>query len=125
MKKLILLLIFAPCAAATSYLYYQYSNNPTSQVPYPYSFSAPNNDSAKVTKAKIEAPILIIGDRMGKRFASFSKFMADQISVNLSTPIKIKTLATNGEGIHRTFQKVKELGRLPFIIIYLGGVATW
>jgi len=87
-------------------------------VPYPYSFS---QTVTKDIPQRIDAPILIIGDRLGKRFATFSKFMADQISENLSKPIKIESLALDGEGVHRTLDKIKHIGRLPLIIIYLGG----
>lgn len=46
--------------------------------------------------------------------------MANKISENLSKPIKIQSIATEGEGLHRTLEKLKSLGRLPLIIIYIG-----
>ncbi|MFT6633468.1 MAG: hypothetical protein ACJAS4_003438 [Bacteriovoracaceae bacterium] len=68
----------------------------------------------------VEAPILIIGDRMGEKLASFKKLLAEKLSINLSKPIKIETIANEGDNIHRTLQKIKMLKRVPLIIIYIG-----
>ena len=57
---------------------------------------------------------------MAQRLASFKNRLAEKISVNLSKPIEIETLAEKGENIHRTLQKIKSLAQPPLIIIYLG-----
>lgn len=116
MKIIIKLILMTLIVAPGAFLGHRYKSNIISEVPYPYYFA--NNVYSGV---KIDAPILIIGDRLGKRLASFSKYISDMASQNLSKKIKIQTLATNGEGLHRTLHKVKKLGKLPLITIYLGG----
>ncbi|MCO4754637.1 MAG: hypothetical protein KC478_09140 [Bacteriovoracaceae bacterium] len=115
MKKIIILLLIAPILAAAIFLWQRYSSNVVSVAPYPYVFQ---NDSYKDIEP--EAPILIIGDRLGHRFGSFAQIMAKKVSTNLTKPIKIQSIAEKGEGLHRTLQKVKSLKRLPLIMIYLG-----
>ncbi len=92
----------------------RYTSNQESEVPYPYVFK-------EQPRTETQAPILIIGDRLGKRLASFSNYLAETISTGLSKPIKIDSIATEGEGLHRTLQKIKSLNKLPLITIYLGG----
>lgn len=116
MKLLFKLIILTPLVAAGLFLYYRYDSNQVSEVPYPYTFS-----KSIYNNVKIDAPILIIGDRLGKRLSSFTNSIAELASQNLSNKIKIETLAVNGEGLHRTLEKVKKLGKLPLITIYLGG----
>lgn len=90
--------------------------NPESQIPYPYVMKSFNN-----TPDIDNAPIIIIGDRLGKRLASFKELISEKISQNLSSKVKIIDLTENGEGLHRTIHKIKQLPRLPLITIYLGG----
>lgn len=89
--------------------------NPEQIVPYPYDF---------VTKApamKPDAPILIVGDRMGAYFARFKEELAATISQNLDNVIKIQSIAKDGNGLHRTLHQLKSLVQWPQIIIYQGG----
>ena len=100
----------APCYM----LYNRYTSNISSLVPYPYILP-------KIEKTDDYAPILIIGDRLAFKLSSFQKYMSSRISENLSKNVKIITLATKGEGLHRTLQKVRALKKTPLITIYLGG----
>jgi tetratricopeptide (TPR) repeat protein len=97
------------------YLGYRYQRNQNSPIPYPYTFVK------NPQKVQIDAPILIIGDRLGHRLASFENHLAQLISTNLAKPIKILSIATQGEGLHRTLAKIKSLSRVPLITIYIGG----
>ncbi len=93
----------------------RWRKNPEQIVPYPYDF---------VTKAppiKLDAPILIVGDRMGAYFARFKTELAATISQNLDNVIKIQSLASDGQGIHRTLHQLKSLEQWPQILIYQGG----
>ncbi len=94
----------------------RYAKNPLSITPYPFEF---RKDAYKNISA--DAPILIIGDRMGERLAKFIDLFTEKLSVNLSKPIKIISLSNEGDSIHRSLAKIKRLKRLPLIIIYLGG----
>ena len=102
------------CAAA--FLSYRYTKNPVSQVPRPYIFK-----ESIIKKNSSNAPILIIGDRLGNRLSKYKNMMADTISSNLSKKVEIVSIAMDGEGIHRTLEKIKKLGKLPLITIYIGG----
>lgn len=96
------------------FVYERYNSNKTTIAPYPFRF-------AQNVQSEIEgAPIIIIGDTMGTRLASFKKRLQDKISIELSKPIKIVNLAQNGENIHRTVKKIKSLTKPPLIIIYIG-----
>lgn len=116
MKKILLLLIITPIAIGSFYLYQRYHRNQTQIAPYPYVIS---KEVAKTSS--IEAPIVIIGDRMGSRLGKFSNMLSRKISENLSKPVSVVSIATDGEGVHRTLAKVKALPRLPLFLIYLGG----
>ena len=115
MKKFLATCIILFIVLPALWLGYRYSSNQKTLIPKPYLFS-----SKVQKKYEIDAPILIVGDKIAGRLTSFKKQLATKISVNLSKPIKIDSLAKEGEGLHRTFEKMKSLERLPLIIIYLG-----
>lgn len=108
--------LFLALALPATFLGLRYQQNITGIVPYPYEF-APNVYQG----LNVQAPILIVGDRMGKRLASFSSELSKRLSQNLSSAIKIESLAQEGEGLYRTLEKIRSLPKLPLIIIYLGG----
>lgn len=116
MKKIITTLIIGPIIAAIGLMGYRLHKNVANVVPYPYVFE--KDSYAGISS---DAPILIVGDRLGERLGTFSQIMAAKISENLSKPIKIESIAAKGEGLHRTLQKIKSLKRPPLILIYLGG----
>lgn len=96
-------------------LYGRYSKNIEQVVPYPYEFTQ------QAPAIKLDAPILITGDRMGVYFAKFKEQLALNISVNLANTIKIQSMAQNGNGIHRNLHELRSLAQLPQILIYQGG----
>lgn len=116
MTKIIITLIIGPIIAISALLGFRYTKNVPSVVPYPYVFA-----KNAYQDLELDAPILIIGDRLGKRLSTFSEQISKKISENLSKPIKVQSLALDGEGLHRTLKKVKSLKKLPLILIYLGG----
>lgn len=93
----------------------RWTKNPEQIVPYPYDFVA------KAPRVKLDAPILIVGDRMGSYFARFKTELAATISQNLDNVIKIQSLASDGQGLHRTLHQLKSLEQWPQILIYQGG----
>jgi hypothetical protein len=117
MKKVIstILVLFGFGMLTVGYLVFQrYQQNPEQIFPYPYQFKA------SATPLKLDAPILIVGDRMGAYFAKFSSELSANISVNLSKPIKIQSIASQGRGIHRTLHELKSLVQWPQIVLYQG-----
>lgn len=117
MKKILALCIVILIIAPIAFFGLRYSKNQSTLVPKPYRFSKLAYQSQEV-----DAPILIIGDSMAARLEKFKSLLAKKISTNLSKPIKIASLATENEGLHRTFQRIKSLERPPLIIIYLGNI---
>ncbi len=115
MKKI--LLILAALFILALFLIYQIriKQNTTSITPYPFHY--PQNLYANT---KITAPILIVGDSLAVRLASFKKRLSRKLSLGFERPIKIQSLATQGENIHRTVIKIKNLTKTPPVIIYLG-----
>jgi hypothetical protein len=115
-KVLSLLLLVMTIALVTGgyFVFERYSENPEQILPYPYSFveSAPS--------LKLDAPILIAGDRMGLYFSKFSTVLADTISQSLAKPIKIQSIAKAGHGLHRTLHELKSLTQWPQILIFQG-----
>jgi hypothetical protein len=93
----------------------RWKKNPEQIVPYPYDFVS------KALPIKLDAPILIAGDRMGAYFARFKTELAETISQNLDNVIKIQSLAAEGQGLHRTLHQLKSLEQWPQILIYQGG----
>lgn len=96
---------------------YKYKTGKQNYWPFPYHFTETTYNAQR----KVEAPILIVGDRLGARLGQFKDVLAWKVSEHLSVPIKVETLATKGEGLHRTIQRIEKLEKLPLIIIYLGG----
>lgn len=117
MKKIVTLCIVAFIIAPVAFFAYRYSQNQSTLVPKPYRFS-----KTAYKSQELDAPILIIGDSMGIRLTKFKSLLAKKISINLSKSIKIDSFATEGEGIHRTFHRIKSLEKPPLIIIYIGNI---
>ncbi len=118
LKKVLFLFfaLFTLAIASGGYLIFQrFSRNPQQITPYPYRFSGP------AASLKLDAPILIVGDRMGEYFAKFKEHLALSISVGLSTPIKIQSSARSGHALHRTLHELRSLTQWPQIVIYQGG----
>lgn len=75
-----------------------------------------------VSKEMIEtATILITGDRHAKKLGKFRKKMKSLIVPENIRNFKIIDISEENEGIHRTFRKLKQLKKLPKIVIYMGG----
>jgi tetratricopeptide (TPR) repeat protein len=116
-KKILLLCLALTIIAPVLFLGHRYSNNKTSIVPYPFAIDTKLNASIQT-----DAPIIIVGDMMAKRLATYAKALSKKISGDIQKPIQIESFASDGEGLHRTLDKIKKLKRLPFVIIYLGNI---
>lgn len=118
MKKVLylLILIISTALLLCSILIFQrFSANEESIIPFPYKFDQQSGEY------KVEAPILIVGDRMGARLSRFSEQLKDVISANIDNKIKIQSLAKAGNGIHRNLEELKSIKKWPQILIYHGG----
>lgn len=117
MKKVLsfLFIVISGLMLTAGFLVYdRFKQNPEQIFPYPYQFRT------LAPSLKLDAPILIMGDRMGAYFAKFNTELASSISVNLAKPIKIQSLAQEGHGLHRTLHELRSLVQWPQILIYQG-----
>lgn len=117
MKKLLGVLatvFFLALLSGGYFIFDRWSKNPEEIVPYPYEFSY------RAPAMKPDAPILIVGDRMGSYFARFKEELAATISKNLDNIIKVQSIASPGLGLHRTLHQLKSLSQWPQIVIYHG-----
>jgi hypothetical protein len=118
MKKilsLILALLAIGLLGAGYLVFDRYQRNPQQLFPTPYVFSGPAQGRA------LNAPIVLVGDRMGAYLATFKDHLAQAISPGLTRPIEIISLAQESEGLHRTLHQLKSLSPWPQIVIYHGG----
>lgn len=88
---------------------------PTQIIPYPYIF-----EEATYQEQNPKASILILGDRMGKRLYEFAKPLSQELSKDLLEPVQIESWAQSGDGFHRTLEKLKNLKKIPKIILFHG-----
>jgi hypothetical protein len=117
MKKVIstiLVIIGFGMLTAGYFVFNRFNQNPEQIFPYPYRFESP------APALKLDAPILIVGDRMGAYLAKFSSELSANISINLSKPIKIQSIASQGRALHRSLHELKSLIQWPQILIYQG-----
>lgn len=118
MKKvlsLLLLIITAGLFVLTAVIFQRFKANEESITPFPYKFAQPS------AEYKVEAPILIIGDRMGARLSRYTEQLRDVISADIDNKIKVQSLAKAGYGLHRTLEDLKVIQKWPQILIYQGG----
>ncbi len=113
--KLIIGIPVALLCMSGFWLFERYTSYRGGIFPTPYEFSSSTDQIA------VEAPILILGDRMAQHLARFKESLALEISQGLSKPIKIEVLAQDYDGIHRTLEKVENLSKWPKLMIYTGG----
>ncbi|MBY0516685.1 MAG: hypothetical protein K2P81_07250 [Bacteriovoracaceae bacterium] len=115
LKKLLIFLPVLGFAGSGFWLWQRVQSNPNGVIPSPYTFGPMNE------KIAVDAPLLIIGDRMAERMGLFKESLSLEISTGLSKPIKTAVLAADGFGIHRTIRQLENLDKWPKVLIYTGG----
>ena len=118
MKKVVSLIFYLILGSllTVGYLVFDRYRQNTEQIfPYPYRFKN------QAPSLKLEAPILIVGDKMGHYFSKFKAELAAAISVNLSNPIEIQSIARDHHALHRNLHELRSLIQWPQILIYQGG----
>lgn len=118
MKKVLSLIVILVTACLLGFgalIFQRFEANEETIVPFPYKFSK------SPAEYKVEAPILVVGDRMGERLARFNRELVEVISSNIDNKIKIQSLAKSNYGIHRTLEDLKTIKKWPQILIYHGG----
>lgn len=100
-------------------VYWLTQQRPTQILPLPYRFT--QNSSPEDLKKAQEAHILIIGDRMAESLDPYLEMVNEQLGQSLREPLRIYNWGQTGEGLHRTLQKVRQLEKVPPLVLYLGG----
>ncbi len=89
---------------------------PTRIIPYPYYFKG----NAIIPPKVQESTILIVGDRLAQSLKIFEQQLREEIMPQASDKIKIYNWSADGEGLHRTIQKLTQLDKYPPLVIYFG-----
>jgi hypothetical protein len=125
MLKKLVIFTFLLIAGASAYIYWGYSTKKTLITPYPYSFSSSYNQEfmknhASEIKEAENSMILIVGDRMGLSLNPYLTTLQQEFEGKLKTLPTIYNWSSENEGVFRTLHKLKQLKRIPSIIIYFG-----
>jgi hypothetical protein len=99
------------------FVYWRFSNGITQITPYPYQVTKSTFENEKEAS---KADVLIIGDRMGKALDPYLDTIRVSTSKGLAEALNIYNWSMTGEGLHRTLAKIKNLKKLPPVIIYHG-----
>ncbi|MBT6326299.1 MAG: hypothetical protein HOJ35_10050, partial [Bdellovibrionales bacterium] len=105
--------------AITSYIYFIIRPKPTMITPYTYTFSYNYSNSTQINEIQ-NSQILILGDRQGKNLDAFLPELTKEVSVNLRKPIKIFNWSSDGDGLHRSLEKLKSLKKIPPLVVVYG-----
>jgi hypothetical protein len=125
MLKKLLIILGLTIGSLSAYLYWDYSGKRTVITPYPYAFlNSFNKKYAETHANEIKeaefSKILIVGDRMGRTLDPYLQNLQDQFKGQLKNPPTIFNWSAENESLFRTIQKLKNLKKLPPIIIYFG-----
>jgi tetratricopeptide (TPR) repeat protein len=115
LKKLLIALPLGIFLAAGLWVWERIQTNPEGVIPVPYVLPAVTE------KISVDAPLLLVGDRMAERFGLFKETLSLDISVGLSKPLKTGVLASENTGLHRTLRLLENLEKWPKIMLYTGG----
>ncbi len=115
LKKLLILLPLGTLAVVGFLVWQRIQTNPEGVIPSPYTLPAMGQ------KIVVDAPLLIIGDRMAARFGLFKETLSLEISTGLSKPLKTGVIANERSGLHRTLRVLENLEKWPKIMLYTGG----
>ncbi len=115
LKKLLIVLPLGTLLAGGLWVWQRVQTNPEGVIPVPYVLPAVSE------KIAVDAPLLLVGDRMAKRFGLFKETLSLDISVGLSKPLKTGVLASENTGLHRTLRLLENLEKWPKIMLYTGG----
>ena len=117
-KKIFLVALLLIVAA----LYYRGSKNPLQLIPYPYLLPS---SQVRLTPQQVQeinhSQVLIIGDQMGVSLNRYLPRIIKESSSVLSSKLKAFSLARSGDGIHRTIAKIRQLKKVPPVVIFMGG----
>lgn len=113
--KIVFLTVLLGCAG---YVWIRVKDTHKQTIPKPFVFTQHEIEGLEEAN---QANILIVGDRIGQSYSRQTKEIIEQLSKNLKEPIRVFNWARQNEGIHRTLLKLRQLNKLPELVVYLGG----
>lgn len=114
--RVVLFILLAGFIGIASFIAHKIITMPSQGIPYPYVFeSIPKPAIPELTN------VVLLGDRMGVKFATYIPLLEEAISKGLNKGIKITNLTSTSEGLHRTLIKLKSLKPFPKVVIFHGG----
>lgn len=125
MIKKILIIFTGLVLVITGLVYKSVSDSKTLIIPFPYSFQEKyvqkfqEAESAQIKKAE-EAQILIVGDELGLSLNPYLNRILTENQNYLRADGAIFNWSSAKEPLFRTVFKMKQLSKLPPIVIYLG-----
>ena len=87
-------------------------------LPIPYELPSPDAD--EIAQAE-EATILLIGDHSSEIIKPALARIMKEASESYKNKLKVYDWTRINEGVHRTYNKVSQLKKIPKIVIYMGG----
>lgn len=120
--KRILLISFILILAIGGGIYYLLDKKPLMLSPFTYKVHETIGNNTKNIE---NADILIVGDRMGLYLNQFMTPLKTELAQDLHKNFIVSNWSRENEGIHRTINKLKQLKRLPPLIIYAGASSEW
>ncbi len=125
MFKTIKRLFFLSFLAAAALIAYKISLTPQMVIPFPYKIELSSSTNLFEERSDTNPHIVILGDRMGKTLVHYLPPLTTLVSQGLRNPLVIQNWSQEGEGIHRSVEKLKryakEYDNLPSMIIFHGG----
>jgi hypothetical protein len=113
--KLLAAVLLGASILGGTWVWRRWEANPEGVIPLPYKLPALRE------RLVVDAPLLIVGDRMGARLALFKEEFSEALSKGLSKPLKIHSLARPFEGLHRTLRQLEAMPKWPRVVLYQGG----
>ena len=116
LKKLIFLLLLLLSAKLGLFLADRLGT-PVSVLPVTYNF-APSPQKIPDTT---EASVLIIGDHHADRLHNYEDELLSEVGTFSLEHFKIVGLGQKNDGLHRTVHQLRNLKKIPKVIVYMGG----
>jgi len=111
-------ILLAVIGISVGYTLYIISQTKSQSLPIPYTINNSYDDEASQAA---KADILVIGDQSAELIKPGLKRIIQKMNKKYKSPLKVFDWTRANEGIHRTYQKVAALKKVPSIVIYLGG----
>lgn len=105
-------------------IYYKNKTMPTQLYPRPYLFKK-DLFSEELTKKVSTEHLVMLGDQKGHALVPYIQNALDELSKQLQERLTIYDWTETNEGIHRSYNKLSRLEKLPKILFYQVGTSEF